>query len=86
MRHAGEFSRPLVLDECDASLLLDLCQAQRPVGPETRENDADGSAAVLLRQRSKEMIDRHVRPTGLAAGRQLEYQTADGYVDVGRET
>jgi hypothetical protein len=62
-------------------VIFDLCQAQRPVGPGTRENDADGAAAVLLGQRSKEMIDRQVPTMDLAVGRQPKDQALHSHTD-----
>jgi hypothetical protein len=84
MWHARESCRTLILDECNASLLLDLCQAQCPIGSGAREDDADGPTSVLLGQRSKEIIDRHVEPAGLAAGRKPECHVIHGHVGVGR--
>src|SRR5262245_6035147 len=81
--HAGESRRARLLDECDASLLLDLCQAQRSVGTSSRENNPDGTAAVLLSKRSKEMIDRHVQPASVAARRKPKCHAVHGHVGVG---
>ena len=59
--HAVVLGGPLLLGERDASFGLDRLKAERAVGPATRKNDADRLRTLHLRQRSKQVIGRHVR-------------------------
>jgi hypothetical protein len=62
------FGGPIVLHESAAIGRLHLGEAQRPVSAAAGQNYGDASPSAVLRQRSKEDIDRHEQPVGRRPG------------------
>src|ERR1022692_1298606 len=83
LRHGGELGGVLVLREGHAPRRLARLYAGRAVRARAGEDHADGPAAALLRQRSQEPVDGHVRSLVLRARGQPQHTLRDGEVAIG---
>ncbi len=69
-----------VLGEGDAARALDRLAAQRPVRAGAGEHDRHRLAALNVRERAQEEVDRHVTAVGHGAGLESEVAVADHHV------
>ena len=64
LRHSVEFGRVRLLGESEAVLCLDGLQPLGPIGAGARQDDADGSVALIGRKSLEKEIDRLGAPRG----------------------
>ena len=83
--HAVVLGRLLVLGEGDPAFALDGLEPERAVGAAPGEDDPDRPAALVLGQRSEQVVDRHGHAAGLGTGPQRQRPPNQGHVRGGRQ-
>ena len=83
--HAGVAGRFFVLGESQAAFRLDGPQSTSAIGGGSGEDDADGRAFAVFRQRNEEVIDGQMPPAVIVAFGQAQDAALDGHVGVGRD-
>jgi hypothetical protein len=77
-------ARGIILRECDPALGLDGLQAQCAVGGGARENDADGTVALVFCECVEEKINRSMRRSCLGARPEGQHARGDAQTLVRR--
>ncbi len=83
VRHAGEARRALFLDDHQPAGMLDRADAERAVGPGSREHHRDGTVTAQRGEAAKERVDGHAR-RGIAARFDAQGAVLDRQITGGR--